>query len=94
MESNFSKFNIQSASKIFWEKKCVEAKCFIILISTSFAGLQYWITLDAQRQISRSLFTESHERKMQKNITIKGSECTKHSFYMLASKSFKVFFSC
>ncbi|NXD30696.1 ITA1 protein, partial [Spelaeornis formosus] len=55
------------------------------------SSLQYWITLDAQRQISRSLFTESHERKMQKNITIKGSECTKHNFYMLASKSFKVF---
>ncbi|NWT99369.1 ITA1 protein, partial [Urocynchramus pylzowi] len=53
------------------------------------SNLQYWITLDAQRQISRSLFTESHERKMQKNITIKGSECTKHNFYMLASKSFK-----
>ncbi|XP_023804042.1 integrin alpha-1-like, partial [Cyanistes caeruleus] len=48
------------------------------------SSLQYWITLDAQRQISRSLFTESHERKMQKNITVKGSECTKHNFYMLA----------
>ncbi|RMB95394.1 hypothetical protein DUI87_28115 [Hirundo rustica rustica] len=51
------------------------------------SSLQYWITLDAQRQISRSLFTESHERKMQKNITIKGSECTKHNFYMLAMTS-------
>uniref|UniRef100_A0A803XLM5 VWFA domain-containing protein n=1 Tax=Meleagris gallopavo TaxID=9103 RepID=A0A803XLM5_MELGA len=54
------------------------------------SSLQYWVTLDAQRQISRSLFTETHERKMQKNITIKGSECIKHNFYMLASKSFKV----
>ncbi|NXL64995.1 ITA1 protein, partial [Chordeiles acutipennis] len=53
------------------------------------SSLQYWITLDSQRQISRSLFTESHERKMQKNITIKGSECIKHNFYMLASKYFK-----
>ncbi|NXC14195.1 ITA1 protein, partial [Corythaeola cristata] len=53
------------------------------------SSLQYWITLDSQRQISRSLFTETHERKMQKNITIGGSECIKHNFYMLASKSFK-----
>ncbi|KFQ73464.1 Integrin alpha-1, partial [Phoenicopterus ruber ruber] len=53
------------------------------------SSLQYWITLDSQRQISRSLFTESHDRKMQKNIPIKGSDCIKHNFYMLASKSFK-----
>uniref|UniRef100_A0A8C5X8I3 Integrin subunit alpha 1 n=1 Tax=Malurus cyaneus samueli TaxID=2593467 RepID=A0A8C5X8I3_9PASS len=53
------------------------------------SSLQYWITLDAQRQISRSLFTESHERKMQKNITIKGSECTKHNFYMLDKPDFQ-----
>uniref|UniRef100_A0A8C0V6H4 Integrin subunit alpha 1 n=1 Tax=Cyanistes caeruleus TaxID=156563 RepID=A0A8C0V6H4_CYACU len=53
------------------------------------SSLQYWITLDAQRQISRSLFTESHERKMQKNITVKGSECTKHNFYMLDKPDFQ-----
>ncbi|NWI09350.1 ITA1 protein, partial [Crypturellus soui] len=51
--------------------------------------LQYWITLDSQRQISRSLFIENHERRLKKNITIKGSDCIKHNFYMLASKSFK-----
>uniref|UniRef100_A0A8C8BBK7 Integrin subunit alpha 1 n=1 Tax=Otus sunia TaxID=257818 RepID=A0A8C8BBK7_9STRI len=53
------------------------------------SSLQYWITLDSQRQISRSLFTESHERKMQKNITIKGSECIKHNFYMLDKPDFQ-----
>uniref|UniRef100_A0A8B9G9F0 Integrin subunit alpha 1 n=1 Tax=Amazona collaria TaxID=241587 RepID=A0A8B9G9F0_9PSIT len=53
------------------------------------SSLQYWITLDSQRQISRSLFTESHERKMQKNITIRGSECIKHNFYMLDKPDFQ-----
>uniref|UniRef100_A0A803XZN3 VWFA domain-containing protein n=1 Tax=Meleagris gallopavo TaxID=9103 RepID=A0A803XZN3_MELGA len=53
------------------------------------SSLQYWVTLDAQRQISRSLFTETHERKMQKNITIKGSECIKHNFYMLDKPDFQ-----
>ncbi|XP_030323786.1 integrin alpha-1 isoform X2 [Calypte anna] len=53
------------------------------------SNLQYWITLDSQRQISRSLFMESHERKMQKNITVKGSECIKHNFYMLDKPDFQ-----
>uniref|UniRef100_A0A8C0EZZ0 Integrin subunit alpha 1 n=1 Tax=Bubo bubo TaxID=30461 RepID=A0A8C0EZZ0_BUBBB len=53
------------------------------------SSLQYWITLDSQRQISRSLFTESHERKMQKNITIRASECIKHNFYMLDKPDFQ-----
>ncbi|KAJ6669912.1 hypothetical protein lerEdw1_000461 [Lerista edwardsae] len=51
--------------------------------------IQYWLTLDAQRKLSRSLFTESQERKIQTNITVKGSECIKHNFYMLASKSYQ-----
>uniref|UniRef100_A0A803TBA0 Integrin subunit alpha 1 n=1 Tax=Anolis carolinensis TaxID=28377 RepID=A0A803TBA0_ANOCA len=49
----------------------------------------YWITLDAQRKLSRSLFTESSERKMQKNITVKGSDCVKHNFYMLDKPDFR-----
>ncbi|XP_053153192.1 integrin alpha-1 isoform X2 [Hemicordylus capensis] len=52
-------------------------------------SIQYWLTLDAQRKLSRSLFTETQERKIQKNITVKGSECIKHSFYMLDKPDFR-----
>nr|XP_006139588.1 integrin alpha-1 isoform X1 [Pelodiscus sinensis] len=52
-------------------------------------NIKYWATLDSQRHISRSLFKESQERKMQKNITVKGSKCIKHNFYMLDKPDFQ-----
>ena len=52
--------------------------------------LQYHITLDSLRQISRSFFSGTQERKIQRNITVRESKCTKHFFYMLASKSYTV----
>lgn len=52
-----------------------------------FVDLQYRVTLDSLRQISRSFFSGTQERKIQRNITVQESECTRHSFYMLASKS-------
>ncbi|XP_034630310.1 integrin alpha-1 isoform X1 [Trachemys scripta elegans] len=52
-------------------------------------SIQYWATLDSQRRIPRSLFMESQERKIQKNITVKGSECIKHNFYVLDKPDFQ-----
>uniref|UniRef100_A0A803XMW2 VWFA domain-containing protein n=1 Tax=Meleagris gallopavo TaxID=9103 RepID=A0A803XMW2_MELGA len=69
---------------------CINATiCFKTRLNSEICYKNYWVTLDAQRQISRSLFTETHERKMQKNITIKGSECIKHNFYMLDKPDFQ-----
>lgn len=53
-----------------------------------FIDMQYRVTLDSLRQISRSFFSGTQERKIQRNITVRESECTKHFFYMLASKSY------
>ncbi|XP_077203205.1 integrin alpha-1 [Paroedura picta] len=50
--------------------------------------IQYWLTLDAQRKSSRSFFTGTQERKIQKNITVNGSECINHTFYMLSKPDF------
>lgn len=50
--------------------------------------MQYRVTLDSLRQISRSFFSGTQERKIQRNITVRESKCTKHFFYMLASKSY------
>lgn len=50
--------------------------------------MQYRVTLDSLRQVSRSVFSGTQERRIQRNITVRESECTKHFFYMLASKSY------
>ncbi|KAH1169007.1 hypothetical protein KIL84_013597, partial [Mauremys mutica] len=77
------------------ETVCINATiCFEVRLKSKEdtiyeTSIQYWATLDSQRQIPRSLFMESQERKIQKNITVKGSECIKHNFYVLASKSYK-----
>lgn len=65
-------------------------KHFHQLFFKIFVDLQYRVTLDSLRQISRSFFSGTQERKVQRNITVRKSECTKHSFYMLASKSYIV----
>ncbi|XP_043933260.1 integrin alpha-1 [Protopterus annectens] len=51
-------------------------------------GIQYNITLDYQRILSRSFFKESQERKIGKNITIPG-DCTYHEIYMSDQPDFR-----
>uniref|UniRef100_A0A803SP93 Integrin subunit alpha 1 n=1 Tax=Anolis carolinensis TaxID=28377 RepID=A0A803SP93_ANOCA len=68
---------------------CFEVRLKSKEVTVNETNIQYWITLDAQRKLSRSLFTESSERKMQKNITVKGSDCVKHNFYMLDKPDFR-----
>ncbi|XP_028931459.1 integrin alpha-1 [Ornithorhynchus anatinus] len=53
------------------------------------ADIQYQITLDSQRQISRSIFNGTQERRVQRNITVRGSACAKHNFYMLDKHDFR-----
>ncbi|EMP42389.1 Integrin alpha-1 [Chelonia mydas] len=92
-----NKINIQKKNCNMDKKEtvCINATiCFEVRLKSkedtiNETSIQYWATLDSQRQISRSLFMESQERKIQKNITVKGSECIKHNFYVLASKSYK-----
>ncbi|XP_039399347.1 integrin alpha-1 isoform X2 [Mauremys reevesii] len=77
------------------ETVCINATiCFEVRLKSKEdtiyeTSIQYWATLDSQRQIPRSLFMESQERKIQKNITVKGSECIKHNFYMLDKPDFQ-----
>ncbi|XP_074851686.1 integrin alpha-1 [Carettochelys insculpta] len=77
------------------EKICINMTiCFEVRLKSKEdtvykTSIKYLVTLDSQRQISRSLFMESQERKMLKNITVKGSECIKHNFYMLDKPDFR-----
>ncbi|KAG6940911.1 integrin subunit alpha 1 [Chelydra serpentina] len=92
-----NKINIQKKNCNMDKKEtvCINATiCFEIRLKSKEdtiyeTSIQYWATLDSQRQISRSLFMESQERKIQKNITVKGSECIKHNFYMLDKPDFQ-----
>ncbi|XP_042307193.1 integrin alpha-1 [Sceloporus undulatus] len=91
-----NKINIQKISSDMQKQRvfinatiCFEVKLKSKEVTVNETNIQYWITLDAQRKLSRSLFTETSERKMQKNITVKGSECVKHNFYMLDKPDFR-----
>ncbi|CAM4555353.1 integrin alpha-1 isoform X1 [Lepidochelys kempii] len=92
-----NKINIQKKNCNMDKKEtvCINATiCFEVRLKSkedtlNETSIQYWATLDSQRQISRSLFMESQERKIQKNITVKGSECIKHNFYMLDKPDFQ-----
>uniref|UniRef100_A0A4W3JYQ4 Integrin subunit alpha 1 n=1 Tax=Callorhinchus milii TaxID=7868 RepID=A0A4W3JYQ4_CALMI len=46
-------------------------------------ALEYNTTIDSARRVSRGLFNETHERKIQRNVTVFSSHCTKHLFYIL-----------
>ncbi|ERE82543.1 integrin alpha-1 [Cricetulus griseus] len=87
---NIQKKNCRVEGK---ETVCINATiCFYAKLkskedSVYEADLQYRVTLDSLRQISRSFFSGTQERKIQRNIIVRESECTRHSFYMLASKS-------
>uniref|UniRef100_A0A4W3K9U8 Integrin subunit alpha 1 n=1 Tax=Callorhinchus milii TaxID=7868 RepID=A0A4W3K9U8_CALMI len=51
-------------------------------------ALEYNTTIDSARRVSRGLFNETHERKIQRNVTVFSSHCTKHLFYMLETPDF------
>ncbi|MXQ81173.1 hypothetical protein E5288_WYG012687 [Bos mutus] len=90
---NIQKKNCRVEGK---ETVCINATvCFNVKLKSKEnvvyeADMQYRVTLDSLRQISRSFFSGTQERKIQRNITVRESECTKHSFYMLASLSEKL----
>ncbi|KAK3549938.1 hypothetical protein QTP86_016875, partial [Hemibagrus guttatus] len=50
-------------------------------------AIHYTLTLDALRAIARARFNDTDERKIQKNVIIRDTLCTEHTFYMSASKS-------
>ncbi|XP_054343274.1 integrin alpha-1 isoform X2 [Pongo pygmaeus] len=89
---NIQKKNCHMEGK---ETVCINATvCFDVKLKSKEdtiyeADLQYRVTLDSLRQISRSFFSGTQERKVQRNITVRKSECTKHSFYMLDKHDFQ-----
>ncbi|XP_023374835.1 integrin alpha-1 isoform X2 [Otolemur garnettii] len=92
-----NKVNIQKKN-CFMEGKetvCIEATvCFDVKLKSKedtvyVADLQYRVTLDSLRQISRSFFSGTQERRIQRNITVRESKCTKHPFYMLDKHDFQ-----
>lgn len=89
---NIQKKNCQMEG---FETVCINATvCFDVKLKskediTYKADLQYRVTLDSQRQISRSYFSGIQDRKIQRNITVMKSKCTKHFFYMLDKHDFR-----
>ncbi|KAM4875334.1 integrin alpha-1 [Thomomys bottae] len=89
---NIQKKNCHMEGK---ETVCINATiCFDVKLKSKEdsiykADMQYRITLDSLRQISRSFFIGTQERRIQRNITVQASECTKHSFYMLDKHDFQ-----
>ncbi|MEJ1275705.1 hypothetical protein NN561_006602 [Cricetulus griseus] len=89
---NIQKKNCRVEGK---ETVCINATiCFYAKLkskedSVYEADLQYRVTLDSLRQISRSFFSGTQERKIQRNIIVRESECTRHSFYMLDKHDFQ-----
>ncbi|CAK6444101.1 unnamed protein product [Pipistrellus nathusii] len=53
------------------------------------AGLQYRVTLDSQRQLSRSFFAGTQERRAQRSLRVHGARCAQHFFYMLDKHDFR-----
>lgn len=89
---NIQKKNCRMEGK---ETVCISATvCFDVKLKSKEdslykADMQYRLTLDSQRQISRSFFSGTQERKIQRNIIVEKSECVKHSFYMLDKHDFR-----
>ncbi|XP_036265678.2 integrin alpha-1 isoform X2 [Pipistrellus kuhlii] len=53
------------------------------------ADLQYRVTLDSQRQLSRSFFAGTQERRTQRSLRVRGARCAQHFFYMLDKHDFR-----
>ncbi|XP_058164820.1 integrin alpha-1 [Dasypus novemcinctus] len=89
---NIQKKNCRVEGK---ETVCINAMvCFDVKLKSKEdtiyeADMQYRVTLDSLRQISRSFFSGTQERRILRNITVRDSECTKHSFYMLDKHDFR-----
>ncbi|XP_014397760.1 PREDICTED: integrin alpha-1 [Myotis brandtii] len=89
---NIQKKNCRMEGK---ETVCINATvCFHVKLKSKEdtvyeADLQYRVTLDSLRQISRSFFSGTQERKTQRNITVRESKCTQHFFYMLDKHDFR-----
>ncbi|XP_042546504.1 integrin alpha-1 isoform X2 [Dipodomys spectabilis] len=89
---NIQKKNCHMEGK---ETVCINATiCFDVKLkskedSVYKADMQYRVTLDSLRQISRSFFSGTQDRRILRNITVQDSECTKHSFYMLDKHDFQ-----
>ncbi|XP_045671268.1 integrin alpha-1 [Ursus americanus] len=89
---NIQKKNCRVEGK---ETVCINATvCFDVKLKSKedtifVADMQYRVTLDSLRQISRSFFSGTQERKIQRNITVEETECTKLSFYMLDKHDFR-----
>ncbi|XP_040277198.1 integrin alpha-1 [Bufo bufo] len=75
------------------EAVCITAKyCFDIIIKSrtnkqETFDLEYKITLDSHRFLSRSLFTETNGRTVQGTVTRSG-DCVNHNFYMVEKPDF------
>uniref|UniRef100_A0A8C6VR78 Integrin subunit alpha 1 n=1 Tax=Naja naja TaxID=35670 RepID=A0A8C6VR78_NAJNA len=81
--------NIQKQKLYINSTICFEIRLKSKDITVNETDIQYWLTLDSQRKVSRTLFAETNERKIQRNITVRGSECIKHNFYMLGKPDFR-----
>ncbi|XP_005392784.1 PREDICTED: integrin alpha-1 isoform X1 [Chinchilla lanigera] len=89
---NIQKKNCRVEGK---ETVCINATmCFNVKLrskedSVYEADMQYRVTLDSLRQISRSFFLGTQERRIQRNTTVRESRCIQHSFYMLDKHDFQ-----
>lgn len=89
---NIQKKNCRMEGK---ETVCINATvCFDVKLKSKEdtvyeADMQYRVTLDSLRQISRSFFSGTQERKVQRNVTVRGAECARHFFYMLDKHDFR-----
>lgn len=89
---NIQKKNCRMEGK---ETVCINATvCFHVKLKSKEdavyeADLQYRVTLDSLRQLSRSFFSGTQERKTQRNLTVRGAQCAQHFFYMLDKHDFR-----
>ncbi|MBN3301136.1 ITA1 protein, partial [Amia calva] len=58
--------------------------------SESAVGINYTLTIDFLRKISRGLFLGTDEKTLQMQVALSNTLCSMHIFYMLASKSYLI----
>ncbi|MBN3314687.1 ITA1 protein, partial [Atractosteus spatula] len=93
MSFNPDKINVQQTQCKVNERNtvCVQTTvCFNYTLkpdqkTQSSIDFNYSLTLDFQRLVSRALFLNSTDRKLQMKVTIHDKLCRVHTFYMLAS---------
>ncbi|XP_041048453.1 integrin alpha-1 isoform X1 [Carcharodon carcharias] len=90
------KINIQNKNCVIDEKPtvCITAEiCFNVKLKSAKEPsqpvvLEYNITIDSARRISRGLFNGTYERNIQGKIIVASSSCTKHIFFILDAPDF------